>query len=172
MRKACATRLFHKGVDPQLIAEQTGHRSSAIMKYKKTDLRLKKQVSNMLNVLPIEMQEIRNSQERMLENENKHGGKVARKVPPSSTVSSDNLVKLKRNVSNVAKKVPPSSTVSSNNSVQLKENVSNIDVPQTDSKSQILFDEKKGVDLHVPINSSNLLNLRGLVQIHFHIYNK
>ena len=52
------------------------------MKYKKTDLSLKKQVSDMLNVLPIEMQEIRNSQERMLENENKHGGKVAKKFPP------------------------------------------------------------------------------------------
>ena len=35
LRKACATRLFHKAVDPQLIVEQTGHRSSAIMKYKK-----------------------------------------------------------------------------------------------------------------------------------------
>ena len=31
LRKACATRLFRKGVDPQLIAEQTGHRSSAIV---------------------------------------------------------------------------------------------------------------------------------------------
>ena len=41
LRKACATRLFRKGVDPQLIAEQTGPRSSAITKYKKTDLRLK-----------------------------------------------------------------------------------------------------------------------------------
>ena len=126
----------------------------------------------MLNVLPIEMQEIRNSQERMLENENKHGGKVAKKVPPSSTVLSDNLVQLKKNVSNVAKKVPPSSTVSSNNSAQLKENVSNIDVPKTNSKSKVLVDEKNGVDLHVPINSSNLSNLQGLAQIHFHIYNK
>ena len=72
-----------------------------IMKYKKTDLSLKKQVSDMLNVLPIEMQEIRNSQERMLENENKHGGKVAKKVPPSATVSSDKTVESKENDGNV-----------------------------------------------------------------------
>ena len=150
LRKACATRLFRKGVDPQLISEQMGYRSSAIIKYKKTDLSLKKQVSDMLNVLPIEMQEIHNSQERMLENENKHGGKVAKKVPPSATVSSDKTV-------------------------ESKENVRNVNEPKSvlDSKPQVVVDEKKGVDLHVPINTgSNFSNLQSLVQIHFHISNK
>ena len=125
LRKACAIRLFHKGVDPQLIAEQTGHRSSAIMKYKKTDLSLKKQVSDMLNVLPIEMQEICNSQERMLENENKCGVKVAKKVPPSATVSSD----------------------------ESKENVRNVNEPKSvsDSKPQVVVNEKKGVTFMFPL---------------------
>ena len=31
MRKATCTRLFRKGVDPQLIKEQTGHKSEAVM---------------------------------------------------------------------------------------------------------------------------------------------
>ena len=33
-RKSTCTRLFQKGVDPQLIKEQTGHKSDAIMRYK------------------------------------------------------------------------------------------------------------------------------------------
>ena len=56
-------------VDPQLIKEQTGHKSEVVMRYRKLNLAMKKQVSDMLNVLPKEMQDIRNSQERMLENE-------------------------------------------------------------------------------------------------------
>ena len=36
MRKFTCTRLFRKGVDPQLIKEQTGHKSEAVMLYKKS----------------------------------------------------------------------------------------------------------------------------------------
>ena len=42
LRKATATRFFEKGVDPQLIQEQTGHKSNAIMLYKKSNLEMKK----------------------------------------------------------------------------------------------------------------------------------
>ena len=35
MRKSTCTRLFRKGMDPQLIKEQTGHKSEAVMLYKK-----------------------------------------------------------------------------------------------------------------------------------------
>ena len=34
LHKSTATRLFEQGVDPQLIKEQTGHKSEAIMRYK------------------------------------------------------------------------------------------------------------------------------------------
>ena len=38
MRKATCTRLFRKGVDPQLIKEQTRHKSEPVMLYKKSNL--------------------------------------------------------------------------------------------------------------------------------------
>ena len=52
MRKSTRTRLFRKGVDPQLIKEQTGHKSEAVMLYKKSNLKQNKEVSDMLSVLP------------------------------------------------------------------------------------------------------------------------
>ena len=69
MRKSTCTRLFRKGVDPQLIKEQTGHKSEAVMLYKKSNLQQKKEVSDMLSVLPREMEEIRASQSVMLDRE-------------------------------------------------------------------------------------------------------
>ena len=56
-------------MDPQLIKEQTGHKSKVIMKYKKSNIEMKKQVSDMLSVLPYEMQQIRNREGKMLEKE-------------------------------------------------------------------------------------------------------
>ena len=71
-RKSTCTRLFQKGVDPQLIKEQTGHKSEAIMRYKKSNLEMKKQVSDMLSVLPKEMNQIREREVHMLEVERKN----------------------------------------------------------------------------------------------------
>ena len=42
LRKSTGTRLFRKGVDPQLIKEQTGHKSEAVMLYKKIKLATEK----------------------------------------------------------------------------------------------------------------------------------
>ena len=69
MRKSTCTRLFRKGVDPQLIKEQTGHKSEAVILYKKSNLQQKKEVSDMLSVLPRQMEEIRASQSVMLARE-------------------------------------------------------------------------------------------------------
>ena len=69
MRKSTCTRLFRKGVDPQLIKEQTGHKSEAVMLYKKSNMQQKKEVSDMLSVLPRQMEEIRASQSKMLARE-------------------------------------------------------------------------------------------------------
>ena len=51
LRKSTATCLFEQGIDPQLIKEQTGHKSEAVMRYKKSNLKMKKQLFDMLNVL-------------------------------------------------------------------------------------------------------------------------
>ena len=83
MRKSTCTRLFRKGVDPQLIKEQTGHKSEAVMLYKKSNLQQKKEVSDMLSVLPREMEEIRASQSVMLARE-----EMFEKRKPSATASS------------------------------------------------------------------------------------
>ena len=68
-RKSTCTRLFQKGVDPQLIKEQTGHKSNAIMRYKKSNIEMKQRVSDMLSVLPCEMDEIRKREQVMLKKE-------------------------------------------------------------------------------------------------------
>ena len=68
-RKSTCTRLFQKGVDPQLIKEQTGHKSNAIMHYKKSNIEMKQKVSDMLSVLPCEMNKIRKREKVMLEKE-------------------------------------------------------------------------------------------------------
>ena len=84
MRKSTCTRLFRKGVDPQLIKEQTGHKSEAVMLYKKSNLKQKKEVADMLSVLPREMEDIRASQSVMLAKEEM----FEKKRKPSTTVSS------------------------------------------------------------------------------------
>ena len=56
-------------MDPQLIKEQTGHKSEAVMLYKKSNLQQKKEVSDTLSVLPRQMEEIRASQSAMLARE-------------------------------------------------------------------------------------------------------
>ena len=41
---------------------------------------------------------------------------------------------------------------------------------KTESKPEVVVD-KKGLDIHVPVSELGLNNLRGLVNIYFHIYN-
>ena len=91
-RKSTCTRLFQEGIDPQLIKEQTGHKSEAVMRYKKSNLAMKKQVSDMLNVLPKEMQDIRNSQERMLENEGSVKAIKVDKVPKEEVAAQEQKI--------------------------------------------------------------------------------
>ena len=77
LRKATATRLFEKGVNPQLIQEQTGHKSNVVMLYKKSNLKMKREVSDMFNVLPSQMQANRDRKNVMLENESKKNEPVS-----------------------------------------------------------------------------------------------
>ena len=100
MRKPTCARLFRKGVDPQLIKEQTGHKSEAVMLYKKSNLKQTKEVSDMLSVLPREMEEIRASQSKMLAREEM----FEKKRKPSATVSnSEGVVKKAKTEGDVEK---------------------------------------------------------------------
>ena len=110
MRKSTCTRLFRKGVDPQLIKEQTGHKSESVMLYKKSNFQQKKEVSDMLSVLPRQMEEIRASQSVMLAREEM----FEKKMKPSATVSSSEGVvkksKTEGDVEKVIKESPKEST--------------------------------------------------------------
>lgn len=48
LRATAATRLYAAGVDEQLIAEKTGHRSSAIRAYKRTSEEQQQSVSDLI----------------------------------------------------------------------------------------------------------------------------
>ena len=100
MRKSTCTRLFRKGVDPQLIKEQTGHKFEAVMLYKKSNLKQKKEISDMLSVLPREMDDIRASQSAMLAREEM----FEKKRKPSATItSSEGVVKKSKTEGGVEK---------------------------------------------------------------------
>ena len=123
MRKSTCTRLFRKGVDPQLIKEQTGHKSEAVMLYKKSNLQQKKEVSDMLSVLPREMEEIRSSQSVMLARKEM----FEKKRKPSATVSSTEGVvkkfKTEGDVDKVIKESPKPSTKEGGVKEELKPDV-------------------------------------------------
>ncbi|XP_070568245.1 zinc finger MYM-type protein 2-like [Ptychodera flava] len=55
LRATAATRLFADGMDEQLIAEKTGHRSSAIRSYKRTSIEQQFKVSKVLQGRPPKM---------------------------------------------------------------------------------------------------------------------
>ena len=52
LRATAATRLYAAGVDEQLIAEKTGHRSSAIRAYKRTSEEQQQSVSELIQKQP------------------------------------------------------------------------------------------------------------------------
>ena len=165
MRKSTCTRLFRKGVDPQLIKEQTGHKSPAVMLYKKSNLQQKKEVSDMLSVLPRQMEEIRASQSVMLTGEEM----FEKKRKPSPTVSSSEGVvkkaKTERDVEKVIKESPKPSTKEGGVKEEVKPEV----------KPSVTLEKSKGLDVHVPVTSGNPIDfssLQGLINIHFYFHNK
>ena len=165
MRKATCTRLFRKGVDPQLIKEQTGHKSEAVMLYKKSNLQQKKEVSDMLSVLPRQMEEIRASQSAMLAREEmfeKKGSLVQLSVVLRGVAKKS---KTEGNVEKVIKESPKPSTKEGGVKEELKPDV----------KPSVTLDKSKGLDVHVPASTGNAIDfnsLQGIINIHFHFHNK
>ena len=165
MRKSTCTRLFRKGVDPQSIKEQTGHESEAVMLYKKSNLKQKKEVSDMLSVLPREIEEIMASQFKMLAKEEM----VEKKRKPSATVSSTEGVVKKPKTEGDVEKVIKQSPNPSTEEGGVKEEV------KPDVKPSVTLDKTKGLDVHVPVTSGNPIDfnsLQGLINIHFHFHSK
>ena len=165
LRKSTCTRLFRKGVDPQLIKEQTGHKSEAVMLHKKSNLKQKKELSDMLSVLPQEMDEIRASQYTMLAREEMY----ERKRKPVATVSKSEGVAKKSKTEEDVVKVIKESPKSLNREGDIKEE------KKVEVKPSVTLDKTKGLDVHVPVNSGNSIDfnsLQGLINIHFHFHNK
>ena len=165
MRKSTCTRLFRKGVDPQLIKEQTGHKSEAVMLYNKSNLQQKKEVSDMLSVLPRQMEEIRASQSAMLAREEM----FEKKKKPSATVStSEGVVKKPKTEGDVVK-VTKESPKLYNKEGDVKEETK----PET--KPSVTLDKTKRLDVHVPVSSVDPIDfnsLQGLINKHFHFHSK
>ena len=165
MRKSTYTRLFRKEVNPQLIKEQTGHKSEVVMLYKKSNLKQKKEVSDMLSVLPREMEEIRASQSKMLAREEM----FEKKRKPSATVSSsEGVVKKPKTEGDIAKVIKESPKPSTKE-LGVKGEV------KSDVKPSVTLDTSKGLDVHVPVTSGNPIDfnsLQGLINIHFHFHSK
>ena len=165
MRKATCTRLFRKGVDLQLIKEQTGHKSEAVMLYKKSNLQQKKEVSDMLSVLPGQMEEIRASQSVMLAREEmfeKKGSLVQLSVVLRGLLRSAR----QRGMLRKSSKKVPKETIKEGG---VKEEV------KSEIKPSVTLDKSKGLDVHVPVSSGNPIDfnsLQGLINIHFHFHNK
>ena len=165
MRKSTCTRLFRKGVDPQLIKEQTGHKSEAVMLYKKSNLQQKEEVSDMLSVLPREMEEIRASQSKMLAREEI----FEKKRKPSATVSNVEGVVKKAKTGGDVEKVIKKDTKDSNKEGDAKQAI------KAEVKPSVTPDKNKGLDVHVPVSSGNVIDfnsLQGLINICFHFHNK
>ena len=137
MRKSTCTRLFRKGVDPQLIKEQTGHKSEAVMLYKKSNLQQKKEVSDMLSVLPREMDEIRASQSKMLAREEM----FEKKRKPSATVTNGEGVVKKTKTEGDVEQVIKEDTKFSTKEGDVKGDI------KPEVKPSVNLDKNKGLDI-------------------------
>ena len=116
----------------------------------------------MLSILPREMEEIRASQSKMLAREEM----FEKKRKPSVTVTnSEGVVKKAKTEGDVKKEDTKSSTKEGDMKDEIKPEV----------KPSVTLDKNKGLDVHVPVTSSNVIDLQSLqclINIHFHFYNK
>ena len=119
----------------------------------------------MLSVLPREMEEIRASQSKMLAREEM----FEKKRKPSVTVTNSEGVVKKAKTEGDVKKVIKEDTKSSNKEGDMKDEI------KPEVKPSVTLDKNKGLDVHVPVNSGNVIDLQSLqclINIHFHFYNK
>ena len=119
----------------------------------------------MLSVLPREMEEIRASESTMLAREEM----FEKKRRPSAAVTNSEGVVKKAKTEGDVDKVIKESTKPSTKEGGVKEEI------KPDVKPSVTLDKTKGLDVHVPVTSSNAIDfnsLQGLINIHFHFHNK
>ena len=119
----------------------------------------------MLSVLPREMEEIRASQSKMLA----RGKCLKKKRKPSATVTNSEGVVKKAKTEGDVEKVIKEDTKSSTKEGDVKDEIK----PQV--KPSVSLDKNKGLDVHVPVTSGNVIyfqSLQGLINIYFHFHNK
>ena len=125
----------------------------------------KKEVSDMLSVLPREMEQIRASQSVMLAREEM----FEKKRKSSATVStSEGDIKKCKTEGDVEKHIKESPKPC-NKEGGIKEEV------KSDAKLSVVSDKNKGLDVHIPVTGGNTIDfnsLRGLINIHFHFHKK
>ena len=115
----------------------------------------------MLSVLPREMEEIRASQSKMLAREEM----FEKKRKPSATVTNVEGVVKKAKTGGDVEKVTKEDSQVSNNEGDAKQDI------KPDVKPSVTLDKNKGLDVHVPVSSPNVIDfhsLQGLINIHFH----
>ena len=130
------------------------------MLYKKSNLQQKKEVSDILSILPREMEEIRASQSKMLAREEM----FEKKRKPSATITNSEGVVKKAKTEGDVEKVIKEDTKLSTKEGDVKGDMK----PEVKPKN-------KGLGVHVPVTSGNLIDfqsLQGLIHIHFHFHNK
>ena len=119
----------------------------------------------MLSVLPKEIDEIRASQSKLLEREEK----LEKKRKPSVTItSSEGVTKKPKTDESEDKKIKEDTKPNSKEGDVKEENKEKV-------KPSVVLDKNKGLDVHVPFTTGNMIDfqsLQGLINIHFNFHNK
>ena len=119
----------------------------------------------MLSVLSREMEEIRASQFKILASEEMFEKK---RMPSATLTNSEGVVKKAKTEGDVEKLIKKILS-----HLLRRRGVKNEIKPEV--KPSVTSDKSKGLDIHVPVTSGNVIDfqsLQGLINIHFHFHNK
>ena len=94
---------------------------------------------------------------------------MKKKRKPSATASNVEGVVKKAKTGGDIDKVTKEDSKESNKEGDAKQDI------KPDVKPSVTLDKNKGLDVHVPVSSANMIDfnsLQGLINIHFHFHNK
>ena len=131
------------------------------MLYKKSNLQQKKEVSDMLSVLPAEIEAIRASQSEILEKE----GNIEKEKETKCYCYQFRGGPQDEDDDKKNKEETKSETKEEDVKLEIKD----------EGMPSVVLDKKKGLDVHVLAIAGNMIDfqsLQGLINIHFHFHNK